>query len=130
MHCVDLGESFPTHIYLQNLASIQPRGLPASQPAENEPFQVCPLSAYRSPRFVHGDIAAEGDYVLIPEGMSAETTVDMLKEVNAKVRKLVWFREMKRANKSRVSFKWEPFSVSPIGHELPSLVETKGKIGK
>jgi len=81
-------------------------------------------------RFVHGDIAAEGDYVLIPEGMSAETTVDMLKEVNAKVRKLVWFREMKRANKSRVSFKWEPFSVSPIGHELPTLVETKGKIGK
>ena len=25
MHCVDLGESFPTSIYLQNLASIQPR---------------------------------------------------------------------------------------------------------
>ena len=24
MHCVDLGESFPTSIYLQNLASIQP----------------------------------------------------------------------------------------------------------
>ena len=30
VHFVDLGESFPTHIYLQNLASIQPRtsGLP------------------------------------------------------------------------------------------------------
>ena len=25
MHFVDLGESFPTHIYLQKLASIQPR---------------------------------------------------------------------------------------------------------
>ena len=25
MHCVDLGESFPTHIYLQNVTSIQPR---------------------------------------------------------------------------------------------------------
>ena len=25
MHCVDLGESFPESIYLQNLASIQPR---------------------------------------------------------------------------------------------------------
>ena len=25
MHCVDLGENFPTSIYLQNLASIQPR---------------------------------------------------------------------------------------------------------
>ena len=28
MHCIDLGESFPTHIYLQNLASIQPRTSP------------------------------------------------------------------------------------------------------
>ena len=28
MHYVDLGESFPTHIYLQNLASIQPRTSP------------------------------------------------------------------------------------------------------
>ena len=25
VHCVDLGESWPTSIYLQNLASIQPR---------------------------------------------------------------------------------------------------------
>ena len=25
VHCVDFGESFPTSIYLQNLASIQPR---------------------------------------------------------------------------------------------------------
>ena len=25
VHCVDLGESFPTSIYLQNLASIEPR---------------------------------------------------------------------------------------------------------
>ena len=25
VHCVDLGESFPTHIYVQNLASIQSR---------------------------------------------------------------------------------------------------------
>ena len=25
MHCVDLGESFQTHIYLQNLAWLQPR---------------------------------------------------------------------------------------------------------
>ena len=28
MHCVDLGESFQTHIFLQNLASIQPRTTP------------------------------------------------------------------------------------------------------
>ena len=28
VHCVDLGESFPTHTYLQNLVSIQPRTSP------------------------------------------------------------------------------------------------------
>ena len=28
VHCVDLGESFPTSIYSQNLASIQPRTSP------------------------------------------------------------------------------------------------------
>ena len=28
VHCVDLGESFQTHIYLQNLALIQPRTSP------------------------------------------------------------------------------------------------------
>ena len=28
VHCVDLGESFQTHTYLQNLASIQPRTSP------------------------------------------------------------------------------------------------------
>ena len=28
VHCVDLGESFPTSIYLQNLASMQPRTSP------------------------------------------------------------------------------------------------------
>ena len=28
VYCVDLGESFQTHVYLQNLASIQPRTSP------------------------------------------------------------------------------------------------------
>ena len=28
VHCVDLGESFQTHVYLQSLASIQPRTSP------------------------------------------------------------------------------------------------------
>ena len=28
VHCVDLGESFPTSIHLQNLASMQPRTSP------------------------------------------------------------------------------------------------------
>ena len=29
LHCVDLDESFQTHIYLQNLASMQPRTSPS-----------------------------------------------------------------------------------------------------
>ena len=33
MHCVDLGESFQTHIYLQNFASIQPRTSPVKSAA-------------------------------------------------------------------------------------------------
>jgi hypothetical protein len=74
---------------------------------------------------VHGPFASEGDYVIIPEGMCARDVVDMLTAVNLKVRKIVWFRAMKRANKSRVLFKWEPFSVSPNGKELPRLLETK-----
>ena len=55
VHFVDLGESFPTHIFLQNLASIQPRThlfVPlrylqflkiirfTAAAAENEPFKV------------------------------------------------------------------------------------------
>ena len=75
VHCVDLGESFQTHIYLQNLASIPPISRSVSNitivthlfvplrylqflklvrftaaAAENEPCKVCPLFAYRSPR--------------------------------------------------------------------------------
>ena len=33
VHCVDLGESFQTHIYLQKLASIEPRTSPVKAPA-------------------------------------------------------------------------------------------------
>ena len=44
VHCVDLGESFHTHIYLQNLASIQPRTSPlkfaASQTALPERYPL------------------------------------------------------------------------------------------
>ena len=42
VHCVDLGESFPTSIYLQNLASIQPRTSPvkfARSPRTDPPGQ-------------------------------------------------------------------------------------------
>ena len=39
MHCVDLGESFQTHIFLQNLASIQPRTSPVkfARPTDSRP---------------------------------------------------------------------------------------------
>ena len=43
VHCVDLGESFQTHIYLQNVASIKPRTSPvkfARSLAVQQPSQV------------------------------------------------------------------------------------------
>ena len=36
MHCVDLGESFQTHIYLQNFVSIQPRTSPVKFAASRD----------------------------------------------------------------------------------------------
>jgi len=78
---------------------------------------------------VYGPFASEGDYVLIPDGLCAQDIVDMMIETNLVVRKLVWFKAMKRANKSRVLFKWAPFSVSPIGDEKPVLAETKAFCG-
>ena len=38
VHCVDLDESFQTHIYLQNLASLQPR----TSPLKSEPAWAAP----------------------------------------------------------------------------------------
>ena len=49
VHCVDLGESFPTSIYLAKCGF---------DTAENEPCKVCPLSVYRSPRSVRARAAA------------------------------------------------------------------------
>ena len=46
VHCVDLGESFQTHIYLQNLASIQPRTSPLKFAASRDvtdPGRVAPV---------------------------------------------------------------------------------------
>ena len=37
VHCVDLGESFPTYIFLQNLASIQPRTSPLNGSPRTDP---------------------------------------------------------------------------------------------
>ena len=46
VHCVDLGESFRTDSY-SNKYLLAKFGFDT---AENEPCNVCPLSAYRSPR--------------------------------------------------------------------------------
>ena len=43
VHCVGLGESFPTNIYLQNLASIQPR----TSPPKFFPLDRCSSPASR-----------------------------------------------------------------------------------
>ena len=50
VHCVDLGESFQTHIFLQNLASIQPRTSPVKFAGGGGPAAPCPRRSRRSPR--------------------------------------------------------------------------------
>ena len=51
VHCVDLGESIQTHIYLQILASIQPRTSPvkftAGLPAEKRAVGLFPREPVR-----------------------------------------------------------------------------------
>ena len=49
VHCVDLGESFPTSIYLQNLASIQPRARSADALRQMR-RTTRPTRALRAPR--------------------------------------------------------------------------------
>ena len=70
VHCVDLGESFQTHILLQNLASIQPRTSPvkfarslAMQPRSSQ-------RAWRTPRGlgVHGRRADGSHAGAVPRG--------------------------------------------------------------
>ena len=46
VHCVDLGESFPTSIYLQNLASIQPRTSPVKFARTPSSFSSSPYCDY------------------------------------------------------------------------------------
>ena len=48
MHCVDLGESFQTHIYLQNFVSKQPRTSPVKSLPQTATVP-CPASAPRGP---------------------------------------------------------------------------------
>ena len=55
VHCVDLGESFQTHICLQNLISIQPRTSPAKFAASGIDARAVDLHAARAGRPVgHG----------------------------------------------------------------------------
>lgn len=82
------------------------------------------LSKLKVP-IVHGSHMSEGEYIMIPAGLDAHQVVDTLVKVNQNVRRIVWFKGMKRANKSRLLFRWEPFSVSPKGDEMPNLLETK-----
>ena len=60
VHCVDLGESFPTHLYLQNLASIQPRTSPikfACSPCTDPPGSTTPRAGRTSsPSGISGPI--------------------------------------------------------------------------
>ena len=41
VHCVDLGEGFQTHIYLQTFASIQPRTSPVKFAASRDTIRGC-----------------------------------------------------------------------------------------
>jgi hypothetical protein len=68
---------------------------------------------------------AEGTYVRIPEDTSPEDMVLCLTDINLNVRKKTRFKDMNRANKSRLQFKVEPFVVSVASDgEKPALVHT------
>lgn len=67
---------------------------------------------------------AEGAYVRVPEDKSAEDMVIFLTEINRNVRRRTRFRDMNRANKSRLQFKCEPFVVTPDVDQIPELVRT------
>ena len=59
MHCVDLGESFPMHIFLQNLASLQRRTSPvkfARSPCTDRHFSCSLFSIWDPVRIIfHSD---------------------------------------------------------------------------
>jgi hypothetical protein len=67
---------------------------------------------------------AEGAYVRVPDDKSAEDMVIFLTEINRNVRRRTRFRDMNRANKSRLQFKCEPFLVTPDEDRIPELVRT------
>ena len=81
VHCVDLGESFPTRIYLQKSASIQPRTSPSkfggkfnslfTSLLSCDSFQCCPLSAVSTSIFVsQHPCSAFLDICIVSHGVS------------------------------------------------------------
>ena len=68
--------------------------------------------------------ASEGDYILIPQGTTPEEMVHAMIQINKKIRLSTYFGMMNRTNKSRVHFKYEPFTVSLMGNDKPILVQT------
>ena len=66
MHCVDLGKSFQTHIFLQNFVSIQPRTSPVKFAASCDRRYVD-----SSPVSLRGGSAGEprGDEVVLQVGL-------------------------------------------------------------
>ena len=54
VHCVDLGESFPISLQIAKIGF---------DTAENEPSEVCPMSVYRSSRYIFID-RVENTFVL------------------------------------------------------------------
>ena len=51
VNLVDLGESFPTHIYLQNMASIQPRTSPCEIDSRLQDIKIARLKRLQDSEF-------------------------------------------------------------------------------
>jgi hypothetical protein len=75
-------------------------------------------------RTVLAQSPAEGAYVNAPENCDASDVATYLTEINLLVRRVVRFKEMSRANKSRLQFKSEPIVVHPWDKELPKQYPT------
>ena len=87
VHCVDLGKSFPTHIYLQNLASIQPRASPLK-------FAVVRAAAGRLSASVRNPKRARrGAHLLLHAGHVAHVLPDVDRKLYADYDLAVAFKD-------------------------------------
>ena len=59
MRCVDLDESFQSSFQIDPNSNEYLLAKFGFDTAEKEPCKVCPLSAYRSPRYTDNDVAAK-----------------------------------------------------------------------